>query len=143
MTIDTAALVASVVARLPDTTPDPDRPAPTAARVRAWLSGPAPSVPELDALCRQIDVRHTLAAAYGPDWTRVDPETPADPATIAGVVALLLQSGGTPDGATDDGRGLKYANSALKALELRDGVPDAPQLRAWAVRLLDDRTRST
>jgi len=122
----------------------------TAARVDEWRAGGAPpGVVDLDALCRQIDVRHTIAAAYGPDWRRLDPETPADPATVAGVVAVLLTAAeptgaDDPDeGATGDGgRGLKYTNSALKALELAPGVPDEARLRAWALRLLDDRTRT-
>jgi hypothetical protein len=114
----------------------------TATRVEQWRSAPPPSG-ELDALCRQIDVRHKVAAAYGPDWARLDPETPADPATIGAVVEVLLTAA-EPDraGPDDGGRGLKYTNSALKALDLADAVPDAPRLRAWALRLLDDRTRS-
>jgi hypothetical protein len=114
----------------------------TAARVEAWRSAP-PGVADLDALCRQIDVRHRVSAAYGPDWKKLETETPADAATVAGVVAALLTAAEPgPDGAEDGGRGLKYTNSALKALELADAIPDAPRLRAWALRLLDDRTRS-
>ena len=115
----------------------------TAARVDAWRVTP-PEDRDLDALCRQIDVRHRISASYGPDWQRVEAETPADAVTVAGVVAVLLtaaEAGGTA-GTDDGGRGLKYTNSALKALELADDVPDAPRLRAWALRLLDDRTRS-
>lgn len=112
----------------------------TAARVAGWLAEGPPGVADLDALCRQIDVRHTIAAEYAPGWRRVDPETPADAATVAGAVEVLLTAAADRD-ADDDGRGLKYVNSALKALELTE-VPDAPRLRAWALRLLDDRTRS-
>ncbi len=114
----------------------------TAERVEGWRTTP-PDVGDLDALCRQIDVRHRISAAYGPGWKKVDAETPADAATVAGVVTVLLTAAERgPDGADDGGRGLKYTNSALKALELADAIPDAPRLRAWALRLLDDRTRS-
>ena len=114
----------------------------TADVVAAW-SAARPGAADLDALCRQIDVRHKVAAAYGPDWSRLDDEVMADAATIGGVVAVLLAAA-EPDaaGVDDGGRGLKYTNSALKALELDDALPDAPRLRAWALRLLDDRTRS-
>jgi hypothetical protein len=116
---------------------------PTADRVEQWRNGAPPSASDLDALCRQIDVRHKVAAAYGLDWRKLDDERSADAATISGVVVVLLTAAGPEAAGTDDGgRGLKYTNSALKALELVDDVPDAPRLRAWALRLLDDRTRS-
>ena len=113
----------------------------TATRVEGWRTGAPPSAADLDALCRQIDVRHTVAAAYGPAWARLDDETRADAATIGAVVDVLLTAaeGG---GADDGGRGLKFVNSSLKALDLDEAVPDAPRRRAWALRLLDDRTRS-
>jgi hypothetical protein len=113
----------------------------TATRVEGWRTGTPPSAADLDALCRQIDVRHTVAAAYGPDWKKLDGETRADAATIGLVVDMLLtvaEAGSADDG----GRGLKYVNSSLKALDLDDAVPDAPRRRAWALRLLDGRTRS-
>ena len=113
----------------------------TATRVEEWRTGPPPAAADLDALCRQIDVRHTVAAAYGPGWTKLDDETRADAATIGRVVDVLLTAA-EAGGADDGGRGLKYVNSSLKALDLDDAVPDAPRLRAWALRLLDDRTRS-
>jgi hypothetical protein len=113
----------------------------TATRVEGWRTGAPPTAADLDALCRQIDVRHTVAAAYGPDWKKLDDETRADAATIGRVADVLLTAAGS-GGADDGGRGLKYVNSALKALDLDDAVPDAPRLRARALRLLDDRTRS-
>ena len=114
----------------------------TAARVEAWRSAP-PGVADLDALCRQIDVRRRISAAYGPGWKKLAMETPADATTVGGVVTVLLTAAEPgPGGADDGGRGLKYTNSALKALELADAIPDAARLRAWALRLLDDRTRS-
>ena len=114
----------------------------TAAQVEAWRSAP-PGVADLDALCRQIDVRHRISGAYGPGWKKLETETPADAATVAGVVTVLLTAAEPGAGGADDGgRGLKYTNSALKALELADAVPEAARLRAWALRLLDDRTRS-
>jgi len=114
----------------------------TAAQLDAWRGAP-PGIADLDALCRQIDVRHRISGAYGPGWKKLETETPADAATVAGVVTVLLTAAEPgPGGADDGGRGLKYTNSALKALELADAVPEAARLRAWALRLLDDRTRS-
>ena len=48
----------------------------TAARVEAWRSAP-PGVADLDALCRQIDVRRRISAAYGPGWKKLAMETEA------------------------------------------------------------------
>jgi len=110
----------------------------TADRVRVWLrEGSAPRE-ELDAVCRQIDVRRKLATRYGVGWRPDAPETMVDGATMAGVVALLLRAAA----AGDDGWGLKGVNSALKALELVAVGLDAPALRAWALEVLDARTRS-
>ena len=70
------------------------------------------------------------------------------------VVAVLLANAGPTgvagsgavDADADGGWGLKCANSALKALELMDEVPAAPELRAWASRCsttaLDRRRRA-
>jgi hypothetical protein len=58
---------------------------------------------------------------------------------MAGVVAVLLRAAAATGG---DGWALKGVNSALKALELVDVGADAPALRAWALELLDARTRS-
>lgn len=115
--------------------------------VRGWLAdGPrvfdGAARAQLDALCRQIDVRRKVSVTYSDGWKRVDPETPAPTASIAGLVAVLLaNSGPLPSaGASDGGWGLKCVNSALKALELSGEIPAAPQLRAWALTVLDDRT---
>ena len=97
----------------------------------------------VDALCRQIDVRRKVSVVYDNGWKRREPETPVSPETMAGVVAVLLANAGAigaADVADDGGWGLKCANSALKALELRDEIPDAASLRAWALAVLDDRT---
>ena len=110
----------------------------------------------LDAICRQIDVRHRLSMTYREDWKRVEAETAVTAETLAGVVAVLLANAGPTgddgshgdwsDGERSDGDGgwgLKCTNSALKALDLMETVPAAPELRAWAVAVLDDRTRPT
>ena len=112
------------------------------APVAAWLArGPAVFAADdrarLDALCRQIDVRKKVSAAYGAEWKRLDPETPAEPAVVSGLVAVLLGNA-----AQHDGWGLKCTNSALKALELRDNPPRASELRVWAIDVLDDAEHS-
>ena len=98
----------------------------------------------VDALCRQIDVRRKVSEVYDDGWKRREPETPVSAETMAGVVAVLLANAGpisTADATSDDGGwGLKCANSALTALELRDTVPEAASLRAWALAVLDHRT---
>lgn len=105
--------------------------------VAGWLRGvPAPTRHELEAVCRQIDVRHKVSRAYGEGFARLDPEVAAPPAVVAGVAAALLQYASTTEG-IGDGLGLKCINSALKAVGmLPDGAP-VPALRAWAVELLD------
>ena len=117
--------------------------------VLGWLAaGPAVFVDadrrRVDALCRQIDVRRKVSEVYDDGWKRREPETPVSAETMAGVVAVLLANAGpisTADATSDDGGwGLKCANSALKALELRDAVPEAASLRAWALAVLDHRT---
>ena len=118
-------------------------PALVAAVARAW-----PAVftgddrEELEALCRQVDVRKKVSAGYD-----------------AGVEATRSRSAGRPCGrerrrrgaarqrggrgrtghrrARNDGWGLKCTNSALKALELRDDLPHASELRVWAIDVLD------
>ena len=116
--------------------------------VAAWLAaGPAvfrgDARAELDALCRQIDVRRRVSVAYRDGWKRSEPETAVSGATLAGLVAVLLANAGTPgdESGDDGGWGLKCANSALKALDLMAEIPAAPELRAWAVAVLDDRSR--
>ena len=101
-----------------------------AALVTHWLRrGPAVFAGDdresLDALCRQVDVRKKVSAGYGPDWKRLDPEVPAEPVVVSGLVAVLLANAAGvgspgPDGSRNDGWGLKCTNSALKALELRE-----------------------
>lgn len=117
--------------------------------VRDWLAaGPAVFVDadrdRVDALCRQIDVRRKVSAIYDNGWKRREPEVPVAPETMAGVVAVLLANAGpisTADATSDDaGWGLKCANSALKALDLREEMPEAASLRAWALAVLDHRT---
>lgn len=115
--------------------------------VRAWMAdGPrvfdGADRSQLDALCRQIDVRRKVSVTYCDGWKRADPETPAPAATIAGLVAVLLANAGPlpSEGVSDGGWGLKCVNSALKALEFGNEIPAAPQLRAWALTVLDDRT---
>ena len=117
--------------------------------VRDWLAA-GPTVfsgadrRRVEALCRQIDVRRKVSEVYDDGWKRREPETPVSAETMAGVVAVLLANAGpisTADAASDDGGwGLKCANSALKALDLRDGIPEAASLRAWALAVLDHRT---
>ena len=116
--------------------------------VLGWLAaGPSVFVDaergRVDALCRQIDVRRKVSVVYDDGWKRREPETPVSAETMAGVVAVLLANAGPigpADAADDGGWGLKCVNSALKAIELRDGLPDAASLRAWALAVLDHRT---
>ncbi len=127
-----------------------DAPIDVVARVRDWLvAGPQVFVADdrvaLEALCRQIDVRRRISAGYGPGWVRLEPEVPVGPETVAGVVAVLLANAGAIGagvGERDGGWGLKCVNSALKALDGFGDVPAAPELRAWALAVLDDRTGS-
>jgi hypothetical protein len=115
--------------------------------VARWLArGPAifagDDRDDLDALCRQVDVRKKVSAGYGPGWKRLDPEVPAVPPVVSGVVAVLLGNAAGvgapgPDGARNDGWGLKCTNSALKALELHEHLPHASELRVWAIDVLD------
>ena len=135
------------------TTEEASGPIVVSQLVRGWLAaGPAVFVDadrgRVDALCRQIDVRRKVSVVYDDGWKRREPETPVSPETMAGVVAVLLANAG-PIGPADDadanaaddgGWGLKCANSALKAIELRDGLPEAASLRAWALAVLDHRT---
>jgi hypothetical protein len=117
------------------------------ALVARWLqAGPAVFAGDdrdrLDALCRQVDVRKKVSVDYGPDWQRLDPEVAADPAVVSGLVAVLLANAAGvgspgPGGSRNDGWGLKCTNSALKALELRDQMPFASELRVWAMDVLD------
>lgn len=117
------------------------------ALVKQWLErGPAIFAGDdretLEALCRQVDVRKKMSAGYAPGWKRLEPEVPAAPPVVSGVVAVLLANAAGvgepgPDGARNDGWGLKCTNSALKALELNEHPPHASDLRVWAIDVLD------
>jgi hypothetical protein len=76
---------------------------------------------DIDALCRQIDVRKQLDA---------------DPAFALAVIEQLLEQASTP---AADGWNLKCANSALKALDLRPDLENAGQLRIRAIEVLERR----
>lgn len=115
--------------------------------VKGWLDA-GPRVFEgddrdrLEALCRQIDVRRKVSVGYQEGWKKLDPETPADPSVVSGLIAVLLANAGHvgqpgPHDSLNDGWGLKCTNSALKALELGDDLPGDPTLRAWALEILD------
>ncbi len=145
MTLHRDGLLASLLVELPSV--DASGAIATSALVRRWLQHGS-STPDdrrsLDALCRQIDVRKRVSQTYGMAFQRVDPELPAHPTVVGGLAAALLAHaahfGGSPH---DDGFPLKCINSALKSLEFH-GVPHAPQLRGWALELLDAHTeRST
>ena len=145
MTVDRGSLIGRLRAAQPDpwagvVTP-PDFSVPDL--VREWLrDGVDPRATrdrdEINALCRQVDVRKRVSVSYGPGWSAVSPEVPAPGAVVLGLVAVLLATAARPSG-IDDGWNLKLVNSALKALDL-DLVPAAtevPALRAWALELLD------
>jgi len=95
----------------------------------------------LDALCRQIDVRKTVSTSYRLDWSSLDTERPVEPSVLSGLVAVLLANaarvGDARGDAINDGWGLKCANSALGALDLRERLPREPELRAWGIETLD------
>lgn len=94
-------------------------PEETVAAVVAY--GPRPADGEhrvaIDALCRLIDVRRHFD---------VEPE----------VATALLEALLANDGAAD-GYGLKCANTALKALDLRPEVPAAGDIRIRALGMID------
>ncbi len=125
----------------------PETPISVPRLVRGWLAA-GPTVlagsdrAALEELCRQVDVRKKVSVGYAEGWKKLDGETPASAAVVSGLVAVLRANAarvGEPgaDGSLNDGWGLKCVNSALKALELRDGAPHAPELRAWAMEILD------
>ncbi|MFM7872080.1 MAG: hypothetical protein ACKPBG_10410, partial [Actinomycetota bacterium] len=91
----------------------------------------------LDALCRQIDVRGRVSAAYGDGWTRLGDEEPAAPTVAAGVVAVLLANAARVGVNGNDGWGLKCCNSAFKALDLWPELPERSRLLAAALEVLD------
>jgi hypothetical protein len=146
-----AELFAELLPLLPDEAPGAT--ISVGAQVSSWLtSGPrvfagADRV-ALDALCRQIDVRKKVSASYADGWKRAEPEVPAAPPVVAGVVAVLLANGERIDeptdaGALNDGWACKCANSALKALDLCDDLPFEGELRVWAMEALDRVRRTT
>lgn len=145
MTVDRGALLDAVRADLGSPDRDPGEgdadPVVLARVVGGWIdairSGGAVPDDDLDAVCRQIDVRHRLSATYRPGWRRAEPETDAPVGVVVAAVAALLASA---ERSGDEGRRLKQVNSALKALDLRDEQPATPALRAWAVELLDRAT---
>ena len=152
MAVDRRAIVAVLRDGLPadlatDTDTD-DETIRVAPIVRAWLAdgphGLTDDRAELEALCRQIDVRKRVSTQYDRQWKRRDPELAAAPGVVAAVAAALL--GDADDRLTrhdDEGFALKCVNSALKALELysdRGAVAAVPALRAWAIELLDRHT---
>ncbi len=145
MSIDHDELFTELASLQPEDAPD--APVSVPMLVRRWLdAGPRIFTDrdraDLDELCRQIDVRKKVSVGYAEGFKRLDAESPAPPAVLSGVVAVLLanavgvgQPG--PDGSLNDGWGLKCTNSALKALELREEAPLSPVLRAWALETLD------
>ncbi len=141
------SLFRSLSARIGDVAPTAD--ITVGERVARWLAaGPVVASgadrEDLDALCRQIDVRRRVSRGYAAGWRRLDDEESAPAEIVAGLVAVLLANAGPLGGqAPDDGGwGLKCANSALKALDRFDDLPEAPALRAWAMSVVDDRTGS-
>ena len=120
--------------------------------VRGWLeAGPrrfeTTDRAVLTALCRQIDVRKRVDAAYTADWRPIDPPTAAEATVVAGLAAVLLANAaavGAPGSGDElnDGWGLKCTNSALKALDLLSNESDAATrhggvLRGVALETLD------
>jgi len=149
MSIDHGELFTELARLQPDHVPD--APVSVPAMVRRWLdAGPqiltGENRADLEALCRQIDVRRKVSVGYGEGFERLDPESPAPPVVVSGLVAVLLANAEGvgepgPDGSLNDGWGLKCTNSALKALELREEAPRSATLRAWTLEALD-RTRT-
>ena len=145
MTLDRTPLLRD----LATSQPADDGPGPVSvpALVKAWLAADGATGEDdrvaLEALCRQIDVRRRISVAYGDGFRRRDDETPAPPAVVAGVAAVLLCQ--APDvaaaagaGERNDGWGLKCINSALKAIDLGgDGLPHRAELTGWAFEALD------
>ncbi len=146
MTIDHNQLFAQILAAIP-TTAEHSTSIDTSKLAREWMSQTIDDVRSratLDSLCRQIDVRKRISATYDEGFKRHEPETSAHPAVLAGVAAAMLATAQQLSGTdTDDGFALKCVNSALKAIALVDGVPNAAQLRAWSLELLDAHTERT
>ena len=142
MTVDRRALFDSLGASQPSGSVD--APISVPSLVGRWLAegpGGCREPDQLDALCRQIDVRKRVSEAYEPGWKRRDPEAMVGAEVMSGLVAVLLGDADARLAAgADVGFALKCANSALKALDLLPQGPQVPALRAWAVELLDRHT---
>ena len=116
-------------------------PISVAGLVKTWLdAGPMVFRGELratlDALCRQIDIKKKVAAAYGENWKMLEPWQAADLAVTSGLAAVLL--GNTSAGEDSElGWRLKCVNSALKLLDLYPDPVHRPALLAWAWEVLD------
>lgn len=123
-------------------TPATDVSVPTL--VRRWLEAGPHRFETIDrvaltALCRQIDVRKRVDAAYTADWRPLDPATAADATVVAGLAAVLLANAtavGAPGSADElnDGWGLKCTNSALKALDLLSNESETATRHGAALR---------
>jgi hypothetical protein len=145
--IDRVALFSTLGAEQPPLARAPRGDIDVPALVAGWLvRGPqrfdGTDRTQLDALCRQIDVRRKVSAAYASGFKRLDPEPAADDAVVSGLVAVLLGNAARiaqadEPGGVNDGWALKCVNSALKALDLRPDAPHGPALRAWAMERLD------
>ena len=146
MTIDHNQLFARILTQIPSNT-KPAAAIDISALTRGWMQQSIDTEfprTTLDALCRQVDVRKRVSAFYAADFKRHEPESDAHPAVIAGVAAAMLATAQQLSGSSDDdGFALKCLNSALKALMLTSAVQCAPQLRAWALELLDAHTERT
>ncbi len=92
--------------------------------IKAGLqSGAPPDAGSMDHLCRCIDVSRALRTAYTKEWRRLDGSLEAPIELWIGTIALLLSScERSVEEHRGDGRGLKYLNSALKALDLTVNV---------------------
>ncbi len=88
--------------------------------IKAGLQSAAPpDAGSMDHLCRCIDVSRALRTAYTKEWRRLDGSLEAPIELWIGTIALLLSScERSLEEHKGDGRGLKYLNSALKALDL-------------------------
>ena len=92
----------------------------------------------MEAVCRQIDVRKKVASEYGAGFVKVVPEVDADTRVVLAICGALLAQAEREQRRGDSlGLGVKFINSALKALELHPSAEHLPALRAWAVTLLD------
>ena len=92
----------------------------------------------MEAVCRQIDVRKKVASEYGAGFVKVVPEVDADARVVIAICGALLAQAEREQSSGDSlGLGVKFINSALKALELHPSAEHLPALRAWAVTLLD------